>query len=86
MASKGKGATRRVSLRLPESMVERLEEIAGPYRGLNSVIAEALAEYLDSCRLRDLERVAQNSEEYKILLEKIRRDLGLADQPEASGE
>ena len=82
MANNQKGATRRVSLRLPASMVERLEEIAGPYRGLNSVIAEAIAEYIDSCRMRDLERVAQDSEEYKILLEKIREDLGLAGQPE----
>jgi len=72
--------TVRVSLRIPAQMVERIDEIRGPYRERTSMILEMIGTYLDEYDAREGERIAQESEEYRALLAQIRKDLGL-DQP-----
>jgi len=75
--------TVRVSLRIPAQMVERIDEIRGPYRERTSMILEMIGTYLDEYDAREGERIAQESEEYQRLLAQIRKDLGLAQPPEA---
>ena len=77
--------TVRVSVRLPERLVQQIDEIGGPYRDRSSVIHEALSEWVGTYRARRLEQIAQNSEEYKRILEQIRKDLGLPDQSSDAG-
>lgn len=74
------GGTVRVSLRIPAWMVERIDEIRGPYRERTSMILEMIGTYLEDYDVREKERVAQESEGYQRILAQLRRDLGL-DQP-----
>lgn len=76
-------STVRVSLRIPARMVDRIDEIRGPYRDRTSMILEMIGTYLDEYDVREKERIAQGSEEYQRLLAQIRKDLGLAQPPEA---
>lgn len=76
--------TVRVSLRIPARMVERIDEIRGPYRERTSMILEMIGTYLDEYGVREKERIAQEDEEYQRLLAKLRKDLGL-DQPPDGG-
>jgi len=76
-------STVRVSLRIPARMVDRIDEIRGPYRDRTSMILEMIGMYLDEYDVREKERIAQGSEEYQRLLAQIRKDLGLAQPPEA---
>jgi hypothetical protein len=47
------------------------------------MILEMIGTYLDEHDVREKERIAQGSEEYQRLLAQIRKDLGLAQPPEA---
>ena len=65
-------------------MVERIDEIRGPYRERTSMILEMIGTYLEDYDVREKERVAQESEDYQRILAQLRRDLGL-DQPPEGG-
>ena len=58
-------STVRVSLRIPARMVDRIDEIRGPYRDRTSMILEMIGTYLDEYDVREKERIAQGSEEYQ---------------------
>lgn len=76
--------TVRVSLRIPAQMVERIDEIRGPYRERTSMILEMIGAYLEDYDVRKKERIAQESDRYQELLSTLRKDLGL-DQPPGGG-
>jgi len=65
-------------------MVERIDEIRGPYRERTSMILEMIGTYLEDYDVREKERVTQESEDYQRILAQLRRDLGL-DQPSEGG-
>jgi len=52
--------TVRVSLRIPAWMVERIDEIRGPYRERTSMILEMIGTYLEDYDVREKERVQQD--------------------------
>jgi predicted transcriptional regulator len=77
--------TQHVSIRLPKSMVRKIDEAAGKYRDRTSIIMEAVDQYFENRRSLTLETIAQSSEEYKDLIARLRRDLGLPDQSSGEG-
>jgi predicted DNA-binding protein len=72
------GGRVRISIGFPEEIYQKLEEIAKrQHRPIGSVILEACDHFLNERETREAVLVAEQSSEYKVLIKRLREDLGL---------
>lgn len=77
------GGKVRISVGLPDDIYEKLAEIAKKHhRTVASVVVEACDRFLKESETREAVLIAEQSEDYKAILKKLREDLGLPPHPQ----
>jgi metal-responsive CopG/Arc/MetJ family transcriptional regulator len=67
-----------LSISFPDDLWGRLEQVAEKqHRSIPSVILEACDHFLNERETREAVLVAEQSSEYKVLIKRLREDLGL---------